>query len=64
MGGACSTHVRNAYNVLVESLKGRVHSEDLGVDGRIILEWVVEKEGGKLWIGCIWISIGSGGGLS
>jgi hypothetical protein len=31
VGGACSTYGR-------ESLKGRDHSEDLGVDGRIILE--------------------------
>jgi hypothetical protein len=29
--------IRNAYNILVGNLKGRNHSEDLGVDGNIIL---------------------------
>jgi hypothetical protein len=33
------------------NLKGREHSEDIGVDGRIILEWIVGKEGGKAWSG-------------
>jgi hypothetical protein len=28
--------VRNAYKILVGNLKGRDHSEDLGIDGRII----------------------------
>jgi hypothetical protein len=26
--------MRNAYKVLVKNLKGRDHTEDLGVDGR------------------------------
>jgi hypothetical protein len=26
-----------------ENLEGREHSEDLGVDGRIILEWILGK---------------------
>jgi hypothetical protein len=26
-----------------EKLKGRDHSEDLGVDGKIILEWILGK---------------------
>jgi hypothetical protein len=30
-----------AYKILVkENLKGREHSEDLGIDGRIILHWI------------------------
>jgi len=28
---------------LLESLKGRNHSEDLGVDGKTILEWFLGK---------------------
>jgi hypothetical protein len=35
--------VRNAYNILVESLDGRDHLQDLGVDGKVILEWILEK---------------------
>jgi hypothetical protein len=27
-----------------ENLKGRDHSEDLGLDWRIILEWILEKQ--------------------
>jgi hypothetical protein len=30
--------MRNAYKVLVGKCEGRDHSEDLGVDGKIILE--------------------------
>jgi hypothetical protein len=41
--------------VCVENLKGRDHSEDLGVDGRIILEWILGKYGGEMWTGSIWI---------
>jgi hypothetical protein len=37
----------------LENLKGRDHPEDLGVDGRIILELIFEKQGGKLWAGFI-----------
>jgi len=40
MGGACSTHRRDEMHTkfLLENQKGRDHSEDLGVDGKIILE--------------------------
>jgi hypothetical protein len=30
---------KNAYNILVGQLKGRDHSEDLGVDWKTKLEW-------------------------
>jgi hypothetical protein len=47
----------------LENLTGRNHSDDLGVNGRIILEWILEKQGGKLRIGFIWLRIGTRGRL-
>jgi hypothetical protein len=41
MGGTCRTHGRDEKCIqyfCLKNLKGD-HSEDLGVDGRIILEW-------------------------
>jgi hypothetical protein len=35
--------IRNTYAVFVGKLKTGVHSEDLGVDGRIILKWILGK---------------------
>jgi hypothetical protein len=44
-------------------MKGIIHSEDLGVDGNIILEWILGKQGGKLWTGFIWLRMGISGEL-
>jgi hypothetical protein len=47
MGGTCSTRGRNEKCLVwVGSLMGRDHLEDLGVDGRIVLEWIL---GRMLW---------------
>jgi hypothetical protein len=46
---------------LLENLKGRDRLEDLGVDGKIMLEWILGKEGAKVWTGCIWLRIGTSG---
>jgi hypothetical protein len=35
---ACMEEMGIAYKILVENLKGRDYSEDLGIDRRIILE--------------------------
>jgi hypothetical protein len=48
----------------LENLKGREHSEDLGIDKRIILELILDKCGWNVWwIGFIWLRIGTSGGL-
>jgi len=39
--------MRNAYKILVGKPKGKILAEDLGVDGKIILEWILEKSGGE-----------------
>jgi hypothetical protein len=35
--------MKNEYKILVENLNARDHLEDIGVDGRIILKWILEK---------------------
>jgi hypothetical protein len=55
--------MRNLYNFLFESLKGRVHSEDLDVVGKVVLEWISGKQGGEVWTGFIWLRTETIGGL-
>jgi hypothetical protein len=47
MGGACSTNeIRNAHDILVAKPEGQRplgRPRDLGVDQRIILEWILGK---------------------
>jgi hypothetical protein len=42
--------------VFTKILKERDHLEDLGIDGRVILERILEKLGGKAWTGFICLS--------
>jgi hypothetical protein len=55
--------MRNAYSILMENLKEKDYSEELGLDAKITLKYILEKECGKLWTGCIRLRIGSSGGL-
>jgi hypothetical protein len=41
---------------MVGKPEGKEHLEDLAEDGRI-LEWIIEKYDGKLWIGFIWLRL-------
>jgi hypothetical protein len=36
------------------NLEGRDHSEDIGVDGKVILQWIVGRLG---WEGVYWIHL-------
>jgi hypothetical protein len=46
-----------------ENVNRRENSEDLGVVRKKLLEWILEKYGGKAWTGFIWLKIGNSGGL-
>jgi hypothetical protein len=50
------------YRVLVGKPGGKSHWEDPGVDGRIILRWVVNNWEMELWTGLGWprIEVASG----
>jgi hypothetical protein len=55
------------FNIIFPSIysypKGRHQVEDLVVDGTIILKYILGKQGGNVWTGCIWLRIGTSGGL-
>ena len=55
---------RDAYRALVGGgLRERDHTEDLCIDGWIILKWIFKKWDGDTWTGLIWLRKGTGGGL-
>jgi hypothetical protein len=65
MGGACSTYggeERCMQGVLWGNVSERGHSEDIGVDGQLILRWIFRKWDGA-WTGLIWLRIGISGEL-
>jgi hypothetical protein len=35
--------MRNAYKIWLESLTGRDHLEDLSIDEKIVLKWILGK---------------------
>ena len=45
------------------NLKERYQLEDLGIDGRIVLKWILNKLDWRVWSGLIWLRIGTTCGL-
>jgi len=64
MAGACNAYGgrRGLYRVLVKKLERKKPLEDPGVDGNIILRWIIKKWDVWAWTRSIWLRIGTGGG--
>jgi len=45
-----------------QNLKEGDHAEDLGIVN-VIIEWILRKQSGKLWIGFIWLRTETNGRL-
>jgi hypothetical protein len=58
-----TVEIRTVYTVLLQNLKGRDHLEDLGVDGKTTLQWILEEQDRKVWNGFIYLRKGSSGRL-
>jgi hypothetical protein len=54
---------RGACWVSVERPEERNHLEDSGIDGMIILTWILEKWVSGTWTGLIWLRTETGGRL-
>jgi hypothetical protein len=54
---------RNIYRILVGQPEGKNHLQELDIGGKTILKWILERQDGLVWIGLIWLRIGTSGGL-
>jgi hypothetical protein len=53
----------NCIQNFIGKLEGKRPLEDLDIGGRIILECIFGKYGGKMWTRCVWLRIGTSSGL-
>jgi hypothetical protein len=65
VGRACSTWGRVEVHTGFQwgNLREGDHIEDLGIDGRVILKWILEKWDGGTWTRSILLRVGTGGRL-
>jgi hypothetical protein len=56
--------MRNSCECLVgKAKKGRYHWEELGIDGRITLKWILDISDGRVWTQFMLLGIEASGGL-
>jgi hypothetical protein len=53
---------RGAYGDLMGKPDGKRQFGGLGLDGKIILKSIFKKWNERVWIGLIWLGVGTGGG--
>jgi len=41
----------------MQSVKGRGHMDDAGIDWKMILKFIIKKLDGRVWGGFIWLRI-------
>jgi hypothetical protein len=54
--------LRNVYKILVERPETE-HLRELGLDGRVILKWILKKWGMRIWTRFMWLRIVLSGGF-
>jgi hypothetical protein len=52
-------HMLLAYKALVRKPEGKRSLGNLGINGTIILKWIVKKYEASVWTGFIWLRIGT-----
>jgi hypothetical protein len=55
--------MRNASNILVRKPEGKRPLGRPRHSGKMILEWILGKQGGNEWTGCIWFRTWTSGRL-
>jgi hypothetical protein len=50
---------RNAYKIFVKKSEWKNRLGRLGLDGKIILKWILHKSIRKIWIGYVWLRKGT-----
>jgi hypothetical protein len=53
--------MRNAYRILFVNLSGSDNLGDIDVDENVVLKWILYKWDMRMWIGFIWLRIGTNG---
>ena len=51
----------NMHTGFLENVKDSEQWEELGIDGRTVLEWILKKMDRSVWTGFIWLRIGTNG---
>jgi hypothetical protein len=59
----CMGRMNDEYKIWSENMKEREHLQEVGLDGRIISEWILKKQDEMVWSGFIRLRIGTSGGL-